>query len=186
MFGKQKIKSKSGITLVALVVTIVVLLILAGVSINLVLGNNGIITQAKKAKKETNQADEDEQTKLNSAADYIDEMTKETTSKITEVNGVPIPNGYYYIGGTKDTGLVISDDESDKTKVTEDGKILNNLSGNQWVWVPVDDVTKLCDIANTTEYKLCGTTDADPVKTKLYSKSKIINGQERTARDNYE
>ena len=42
-------KTEKGITLVALVVTIVVLLILAGVSINLVLGNNGIIAKAKEA-----------------------------------------------------------------------------------------------------------------------------------------
>lgn len=43
-------KNKKGITLVALVVTIVVLLILAGVSLNLLIGNNGIITRAKQAK----------------------------------------------------------------------------------------------------------------------------------------
>lgn len=47
------IKRESGITLIALVVTIVVLLILAGVSINLVLGNNGIISKAKDAKVQT-------------------------------------------------------------------------------------------------------------------------------------
>ena len=40
-------KKERGITLVALVVTIVVLLILAGVSISMVLGNNGIVTKAK-------------------------------------------------------------------------------------------------------------------------------------------
>ena len=45
----MKTKEMKGITLVALVVTIVVLLILAGVSINMVLGNNGIINKAKKA-----------------------------------------------------------------------------------------------------------------------------------------
>ena len=44
------IKNKKGITLVALVVTIVVLLILAGVSLNLLIGNNGIITRAKQTK----------------------------------------------------------------------------------------------------------------------------------------
>ena len=43
----MKTKENNGITLVALVVTIVVLLILAGVTINLVLGENGLITQAK-------------------------------------------------------------------------------------------------------------------------------------------
>lgn len=47
MFKKEK-----GITLVALVVTIVVLLILAGVSISLILDNQGVINQAKNAKRE--------------------------------------------------------------------------------------------------------------------------------------
>ena len=49
----KKLKKERGITLVALVVTIVVLLILAGVSINMVLGNNGLITKAKDAKEQT-------------------------------------------------------------------------------------------------------------------------------------
>ena len=47
MFKKEK-----GITLVALVVTIVVLLILAGVSISLILDNQGVINQSKKARTE--------------------------------------------------------------------------------------------------------------------------------------
>jgi len=47
---KLRVKNKGGITLIALVVTIIVLIILAGVSINLTLGNNGIITRAKEAK----------------------------------------------------------------------------------------------------------------------------------------
>ena len=55
-------KNQRGITLVALVVTIVVLLILAGVSINLVLGNNGIIIKAKKAEEKTAEAQEKEMT----------------------------------------------------------------------------------------------------------------------------
>ncbi len=50
----KKNNKNKGITLIALVVTIVALLILAGVSINLVIGNKGIITMAQKAKKETN------------------------------------------------------------------------------------------------------------------------------------
>ena len=47
---KSKKKKNSGITLIALVITIIVLIILAGVSINLVLGNNGIIARAREAK----------------------------------------------------------------------------------------------------------------------------------------
>ena len=45
--------SEKGITLIALVVTIVVLLILAGVSINLVIGDNGVIKYTTKAAKES-------------------------------------------------------------------------------------------------------------------------------------
>ena len=45
---------KIGITLIALVVTIVILLILAGVSLNLALGSNGIVMKASEAKAETN------------------------------------------------------------------------------------------------------------------------------------
>ena len=47
---EMKVKKEKGITLVALVVTIVVLLILAGVSLNLVIGNNGLIKKAQEAK----------------------------------------------------------------------------------------------------------------------------------------
>lgn len=53
-------KQTRGITLIALVVTIVVLLILAGVSINLVLGNNGIISKAKEAREKTSQGEQKE------------------------------------------------------------------------------------------------------------------------------
>ena len=48
-----KVKKEKGITLIALVVTIVVLLILAGVTIAMLTGDNGILTQAGKAKEET-------------------------------------------------------------------------------------------------------------------------------------
>ena len=58
-------KNDKGITLVALVVTIIVLIILAGISINLVLGDNGIITIAKKAKENTELAKIQEETELN-------------------------------------------------------------------------------------------------------------------------
>ena len=54
------LKNKKGITLVALVVTIVILLILAGVSINLVLGNNGIIAKAKDAETKSAEASQND------------------------------------------------------------------------------------------------------------------------------
>ena len=57
---ENNMKNNKGITLVALVVTIVVLLILAGVSINMVLGENGIVTKAKDARDKTKQAQANE------------------------------------------------------------------------------------------------------------------------------
>ena len=53
---KTKIKQEKGITLIALVVTIVVLLILAGVSVNALFGNSGIIEKAKDAQNKMDQA----------------------------------------------------------------------------------------------------------------------------------
>ena len=73
MFKKEK-----GITLVALVVTIVVLLILAGVSISLVLDQNGIINKAKGARTEYQNAanyEKDLLTDTNTA--WIDNLTKD-------------------------------------------------------------------------------------------------------------
>jgi len=58
-------KKENGVTLVSLAVTIVVLIILAGVSINAILGENGIITITKQAKENIEQAQKDEQNKLN-------------------------------------------------------------------------------------------------------------------------
>ena len=61
---REKLKRKNGITLIALVVTIVVLLILAGVSISMLLGENGIITQAQNSKEESEIGKEKEMVSL--------------------------------------------------------------------------------------------------------------------------
>lgn len=66
MFKKEK-----GITLVALVVTIVVLLILAGVSISLILDNQGVINQSKKARTEYQNAANYERQVLDTDANQI-------------------------------------------------------------------------------------------------------------------
>ena len=58
------IRKKDGITLIALVITIIVLLILAGVSIAMLTGNNGILSQAQKAGEQTEIGEEKEQIAL--------------------------------------------------------------------------------------------------------------------------
>lgn len=80
---KQNNKQK-GITLIALVVTIIVLIILAGVSINMLVRDNGIITQAQTAKNETKQAGQDEQKILDDYELSIKEATGEKVYKLGE------------------------------------------------------------------------------------------------------
>ena len=58
-------KKETGITLVSLVVTIIILIILAGISINTLVGDNGIITKAQQAKENTLLAQEEEAKQLN-------------------------------------------------------------------------------------------------------------------------
>ena len=64
--GKQMKKciETTAITLIALIITIIVLLILAGVSLNMVMGENGIINKAQLAKEKTNEAQKDENVKI--------------------------------------------------------------------------------------------------------------------------
>ena len=161
MNKKLKIKQEKGITLIALVVTIVVLLILAGVSISLVLNNNGVISKAKDAKNQYAEAQTNDEKQLNEVSDWIDTKVGDTTGgsaggsgdsttgggsaggsgdSTTKVDGVPIPEGFVYVGGTKASGLVISDATADKEKYKGQTTVGTDLVGNQFVWIPVDNI----------------------------------------------
>ena len=72
---KQKNRQK-GITLIALVVTIIILIILAGVSISMLVGDNGIITQVQNAKEETENGEKEEKEKLEEAEIAINKIQK--------------------------------------------------------------------------------------------------------------
>ena len=72
MISMKKSNEKNhGITLIALVITIIVLLILAGVSIAMLTGENGILTKAMSAKEKTAAAEADENDKLSNYEYYI-------------------------------------------------------------------------------------------------------------------
>ncbi len=73
------LKGQKGITLVALVITIIVLLILAGVTITLTLGENGIFKTAEKAGENYTQAQRDELEGLNSFEQTVDQVIKNVT-----------------------------------------------------------------------------------------------------------
>ena len=72
------LKGQKGITLVALVVTIIVLIILASVSITLLLGQNGIITRAKEAKNIQANAEAYEKAVFANLEDAINEVYANT------------------------------------------------------------------------------------------------------------
>ena len=96
---KQKNKQK-GITLIALVVTIIILIILAGVSINMLVGENGIITQAQTAKEE------------NGRTEIIEKIQLEIADKQTENLGTINEEEFYEILGKYGT---VSADETTLT-----------------------------------------------------------------------
>ena len=176
---KKEIKNKQekGITLIALVVTIVVLLILAGVSISLVLNNNGVISKAKDAKNQYAEAQTNDEKQLNEVSDWIDTKVGDTTGggSVAKIDGVPIPEGYYYVGGTKAKGLVISDNVADKELDKGKENVRRDLAGNQWVWVPVETPSSLYTTVDAG-VALSGSTG---VKTTKYTNSAIISGQTR-------
>ena len=154
---KKEIKNKQerGITLIALVVTIVVLLILAGVSISLVINNNGVISKAKDARDKYAEAQTNDEKQLEETSDWIDEME----TGIKKVDGVPIPEGFVYVGGTKDSGLVISDNsDEDREKYKGQTTVGTDLKGNQFVWIPVENIADYKRTAYSTQFA-SGTTD---------------------------
>lgn len=200
---------EKGITLIALIVTIIVLLLLAGITISMVTGNNGIFGKAKFASKKYNESAKNEEDQLEEAVQMADELLSEesklpdnakgveagtrvktpstwfkttpsyvqtkdgsivkikakTASVIAvadgENNTIPVPEGFYYVGGTKSSGVVISDNKDDQNKYkgqadvpagvayNSDGTVNANastdangkatLKGNQFVWIPVDE-----------------------------------------------
>ena len=133
---QQNQKFNQGITLVALVVTIVVLLILSSVSLNLVLGDNGIIVKAKEAAETTAAAQEKEAMERNLLEKELENSLATPTPKPQPTDGVKIPAGYYYVGGTKTSGIVISDNVNDKDKYKNKAVVGTDLLGNQYVWIP--------------------------------------------------
>ena len=153
------LKNKNkGITLVALVITIIILLILAGISIS-ALTNTGIFGKAKDAKQKSANAELDQNTKLDEYENEIDnylpkknnnktvEQAKEkvlSTEKNTELvdakeNKIVIPAGFKITGDatTVDKGIVIEDATVDK-----DGKP-TATAGSQFVWIPVGTETTI-------------------------------------------
>ena len=102
--NKRNYSNQKGITLIALVITIVVLLILAGVSINAIFSENGIINKAKDVQTKTDQATESDLDAINGLNEWINDKTGQTTPNEPISRNGKIPNGATY---TKSDGTVL-------------------------------------------------------------------------------
>ena len=151
--------SNKGITLIALVITIIVLLILAGVSIAMLTGDNGIITQAQNAKEKTEEARIREEQQLDSLLNRItseipseegyNESKNVNSPKITQ-GMIPIkyngtdwvvcskedPEWYSYDNTKKWANVMLSDGKYKEGKVPEGQIVKEEELGSMYVWIP--------------------------------------------------
>jgi len=83
----------------------------------------------------------------------------ETVTPISVGNGdtVPVPTGFYYVGGDLNTGVIISDNKEDQYDGTTDKttwEYTTSLKGNQFVWIPCEEEEyKKCEVWNGTTQK---------------------------------
>ena len=139
---REKItKHKSGITLIALVVTIVVLLILAGVSINLVLGNNGIIAKAKDAETKSAEASQNDLKGMNA-------LTEEMNNALGEKSKVDLSKYKIgdYVNYTYDTAenYVLTSATCGSSSNPTDG--IPQTSGLKWRILNIDEANGTVDL----------------------------------------
>ena len=183
--GKER-----GITLIALVITIVILIILATVSINVVLGEGGLIQRAQQAKDLTEQAVLEEQEGLNSLMSEMTNIMAEDQNPPTPTDPTeqtPTPIGNVTKGETFDETTKVSDESgdilyvpkgfgiaSDSPNEIDDGIVITNEGDTkQFVWIPVNDES-LAKMYNTTggEKQLLGVE----TKTSIYSNFRQRSG----------
>ena len=146
---KIRMNGNKGITLIALVITIIVLLILAGVTIAALSGDNGILTRAKDAKEKTAQVQQDEEKTLSNMENILENY------KFENVN----------IADTNPAGAMPSDVtilENDANK----GIVIKDVNNNEWVWVEIPKMTVFADLTIDTTKELTEKNYND-IKNKL-------------------
>ena len=122
---ESKIRNK-GITLIALVITTIVLLILAGVTIAALSGDNGILTRAKEAKENTEKANQQE---LNVLEQYEQNLNQYVDGKAVELKNVNKSDTNPTEAMPENVRVL----ESDANK----GIVIKDKNNNEWVWVEV-------------------------------------------------
>ena len=122
---EKMLQNKSGITLIALVETIVILLILAGVVISITIGEDGIINRTKDASSKTSKAAKEEKNDLENLAEYINNVLdveeKVTDNTPGELDGEGTEDNPYLIESVEDIVKLSIDVNSG---ISYDGKIV--------------------------------------------------------------
>ena len=152
------LKKEKGITLIALVVTIVVLLILAGISLNLVLGNNGIISKAKEAVKKTEEAQLKESLEMEMLESYIDSNSSDDIISMIDANklkkmGVVGIKKISYQFDDQGRGMLNDNNIKQNIKAERSTKIasLNNITGE----------TKLAELVRPNKVTILAVVEKD-------------------------
>ena len=155
----KRYKSTKGITLVALVITIIILLILAGISIS-TLTNTGIFEKAKEAKQKSENAQKEEDKLI---SEYEKEIVKQDAEGIWDgkVNKPDLMSGMSAIYFDNNKATKVGNTDKDKWYSYNDKEWANAQTedGSMWVWIPryaykINKSTKTCDIVF-----LIGTSD---------------------------
>ena len=172
---KKNYSKQKGITLIALVVTIVVLLILAGVSINALFGDSGIINKAKDAQNKMNQAEQNDLEAISSLKEWLESKTngsmgeddnpstipkistlvgtvvdKNTKAEDAYGNKITIPKGFKILPHGTEAGSATYTYSGDTIPTVQDGIVIENeTDGNQFVWVPVGEMKNKDNTTNT-------------------------------------
>ena len=158
---RKMFKNEIGITLIALVVTIVVLLILAGITINMLFSNGGIFKTAQDAANAWNEATINEQESLNNLADQIENLVngqvgggsetdepeeptegpngKPLVDTITEIqtgNNVEAEDKYGNPVVVPKGFKVVVNETTDNATTVPEGIVIEDGAGNQFVWIP--------------------------------------------------
>ena len=138
---REKLKTKKGITLIALVITIIVLLILAGVTIATLTGENGILTKASEASEQTEIGDEKEKVELSATG----AIAENNGGEITRTN---LNKEFTSYIGTEGTDYTLSESETAPFVVTylDSGRsYLIDENGNVSEYVDIAQYVKVGD-----------------------------------------
>lgn len=157
---KTKIKQEKGITLIALVVTIVVLLILAGVSINAIFNENGLIKKAQEAQSKMDEAKQNDLDTLDNLEKFINNVTNNNVEEDIKAEEVSEDNANAAIISGDVTKYY--DNEVGAAKILKDGetlKLLGKSETNKNLTITAKDITIIIDRAISGTGKIINNGD---------------------------